>query len=67
MRCAILLKSKVTCDQLKKVASFLNTSGHDISDVFEPASDPLVRTEIISKNKRTPNEVSGLYVELVDT
>ena len=40
-RCAILLKSKMTCDQLEKAASFLNTSGHDISDVFEPASDPL--------------------------
>ena len=39
MRCAILLKSKVTCDQLKKAASFLNTGGHDISDVFEPKSD----------------------------
>ena len=31
----------MTCDQLEKAASFLNTSGHDISDVFEPASDPL--------------------------
>ena len=41
MRCAILLKSKVTCDQLKKAASFLNTSGLDISDVFGPASEPL--------------------------
>ena len=41
MRLAILLKSKVTCDQLKKAASILNTGGHDISDVFEPASDPL--------------------------
>ena len=27
----------------------------------------IARTEIISKNKRLPNEVSGLYVELVDT
>ena len=53
MRCAILLKSKMTCDQLEKAASFLNTSGHDISDVFEPASDPLIDLFYKSLKKQT--------------
>ena len=49
MRCAILLKSKVTCDQLKKAASFLNTGGHDISDVFEPRRAPYWAPRYVEK------------------
>ena len=50
----------MTCDQLEKAASFLNTSGHDISDVFEPASDPLSRSRKAESCIKKSNKIPGL-------